>query len=177
MADTRTITQICTDTLDHPELLAGCNLFVQSVLGSLGYGDLFTKGDDADAMVAAFAKAPFHLIGKNPGEAMKRAGEGKLVVAGMTKAAMSYVTKQGDKVQASMGHVVIVLPGGPSKPGSVTLANGVVQPNRGGYPLSCGGAAMARYRIKSVLSIDVVFPSKVLNDVVYAYLDLPAAQR
>jgi len=169
----RTITQICEDYLDHPELLKGCNLFVQAVCAELGYGPVFAKGDNADAMIEKFSKKPFQLIGTDKDKATALANGGQLVLAGLSKAGMTYTNKQGVSIQASMGHVVVVVPGGPSLPTTIKLADGSQQSCRGGYPLCYGGAAVPKYRIKARLSIDSVFHWKVLKDVIYAYLAVP----
>jgi hypothetical protein len=172
----RSVSQVCEDCLDHEELLKGCNLFVQSVCGNFGYGDLFSKGDNADAMIAKFSKTPFQWIGKDPDKATACANAGSLVLGGLTKAGMSYDNKLGVKIEASMGHVVVIAPGGPSNAGKLKLANGQMQDMRGGYPYCYGGAAIPKYRIKSRLQVDAVFPSVVLRDVVYAYLDVVASK-
>ena len=169
----RTISQVCEDCLDHPELLRGCNLFVQAVCAAFDYGDVFSKGDDADAMVKKFSSAPFHLIGKDKAKATEYANSGKLVIGGLNRAGMSYTSKQHKEIKASMGHVVIIAPGGPSKPGKTVLLDGTEQDSAGGYPFTYGGAAILKYRIKSMLSVDIVFPKPVRDDVAYAYLDIP----
>jgi hypothetical protein len=168
----QSISQVCEECLNNAELLKGCNLFVQSVCSTFGYGYLFSKDDNADAIIAKFSQKPFHWIGKDPDKATDCANTGSLVLGGLTKAGMTYKNKLGVKIDASMGHVVVVAPGGPSIAGKLKLANGQTQDMRGGYPYCYGGAAIPKYRIKSKLQVDAVFPSVVLQDVIYAYLNV-----
>jgi hypothetical protein len=172
LADDRTITQICEDCLTHDELLKGCNLFVQAVCAAKDYGDVFSKGDDADAMVGALKKPPFQPIATK-GEATERANGGMLVIGGLTRQEMSYVKKDGTEVKATMGHVVVVAPGGPSTPAKIKLNDGKFYSFAGGYPYCYGGAARVLYRLAFRLSVDVVFPTPVRDHVHYAYLQVP----
>lgn len=172
----RSVTQVCEDSLDHPELLQGCNLFVIAVAKEFGYGDVVVG--NADAIRGKFnsesgTALPFIYIGKNPDLATQLANEGHLVIGGLTKSEMKYKDKGGHEHAASMGHVVIVAPGGPSRPGTVKLADGREQATRGGYPYCFQGAAHAPYRIKARTQVDLVFPSALLKEVVYAYLKVP----
>jgi hypothetical protein len=86
---------------------------------------------------------------------------------------MTYTQKDGKQHTATMGHVVVVVGGGPSSATTVKLLNGKTQPARGGYPYCYQGAANAPYRFTQQTQVDVVFPSAVLDNVVYAYLPIP----
>jgi hypothetical protein len=78
---------------------------------------------------------------------------------------------QGSKVP-TMGHVVIIAPGGPCKPGEYKLADGKTQPAAGGYPYCYGGAAMSQYRLKQRLTISLVMPKASRDQTEYAWLDV-----
>jgi hypothetical protein len=171
----RSVVQVCEDSLDHEELLKDCSGFLTAVAKEFGYGDV-VRGD-ANGIRAKFAnevvtKEPFHFIGKNPDLATEYAGKGHLVLGGLTSSEMTYKDKSGREHKASMGHVVIVVPGGPSKPGKVKLADGREQPVRGGYPYCYQGAANRPYRLKERTQVDLVFPSVCLRDVIYAWLEV-----
>jgi len=71
-----------------------------------------------------------------------------------------------------MGHVVVVVPGGPSEPCHVRLTNGKEQAARGGYPYCYQGAAHEVYRFSERTQVDAVFPSLLLDKVIYAYVPL-----
>jgi hypothetical protein len=171
----RTVTQVCEDSLDHPALLKGCNLFVQSVCAEFGYGDIFTKGDNADAMIKKFDSPPFHYIGKDPDKATKVANEGHLVLGGLSLAAMLLVPLKNkpNAKKPTMGHVVVVAPGGPCKQENYILTTGAEQPAAAGYPYCYGGAAREEYRLKQRVSVSLVFPRASRDNVIYAYLEIP----
>lgn len=109
----RSVTQVCEDSLDHPELLQGCKLFVIALAKEFGYGDVVLGNADA-------------IRGKFNSESE-----------------------------------------------TVRLADGREQATRGDYPYRFQGAAHAPYRIKARTQVDLVFPSALLKEVVYAYLKVP----
>jgi hypothetical protein len=172
---TTSVVNVCEAALSHPELLSGCNKFVEYVAQHFGYGDA-VKGN-ADQIRGKFSteagtKLPFHYIGKKPDLATKFANDGKLVIGGLTKTEMHYIDGRKIEHVATMGHVVIVCGGGPSVRGEITLADGRKQKTRGGYPYCYQGAAQAPYRLPMRTQVDLVFPSVLLNEVVYAYLEI-----
>jgi hypothetical protein len=171
----RSVVQVCEDFLDHSALLRDCSGFVSAVAKEFGYADV-VRGD-ANGLRAKFGseattKLPLRFIGKNPDLATEYAGKGHLVIGGLTSSEMIYKDRSGKEHKASMGHVVVVAPGGPSKPGKVTLADGREQPVRGGYPYCYQGAANSPYRLKARTQVDLVFPSVCLKDVIYAWLEV-----
>jgi hypothetical protein len=172
----RTVEQVCRDSISHPELLAGCNLFVQAVCAAFEYGDLFSKGDNADAMIGKFASAPFHNLGTDKDSATQKANEGKLVLAGLTLAKMIAGNPTAKK-KPTMGHIVVVAPGGPCKQANYTLTDGTTQAAAGGYPYCYGGAAQALYRVKEKATISLVMPKASRDQTVYAWLDIPKPKK
>ena len=169
------VDQVCESALVHPELLGGCNKFVQYVAGHYGYSD--TVAGNADDIRARFSTAagtrvPFHYIGKKPDLATSFANQGKLVLGGLTRAEMHFFDRRGQEHVATMGHVVVVSGGGRSHRAEFTLTDGRKQKTRGGYPYCYQGAANAPYRLTTRTQIDLVFPAILLNEVVYAYLDI-----
>jgi hypothetical protein len=166
-----------------PGKVANCNEFIQAVAQYLGGKhpiDLVTPfaGKSQD-IVAKFAKAkpdpPFVSVATKD-EATKLANAGQFVVAGLTADEMR-------KYQpgATMGHIVVVAPGGPSKPLSeikdpkgniIKNKNGKPQEARGGYPYCYQGAHYGAYQFNHKTQVDVVFPSLSLPHIHYAYIDI-----
>ena len=172
--DTRSVEQVCKDYLGHPELLKGCNLFVQAVCGAFGYGTLFSKGDNADAMIAKLNSPPFHNLKTDKKAAADQADKGMLVLGGLTLADMKAATPSGHR-QPTMGHIVVIAPGGLCRPTTFKLANGDPWEAAGGYPYCYGGAAQAVYRIAAKLTISCVMPRASRDKTQYAWLDIPKA--
>jgi hypothetical protein len=176
------VEDICTRLVKDSKLVASCNGFLAAVANKVesehkveGVSALFAG--TADSVRGRFADEartvkPLVFIGQDPDKATAMAAAGHFVVGGLTSGEMTYVGR--DKVQrtATMGHVVVVVPGGPSKPRVVRLANGKDQPARGGYPYCYQGAAHAIYRFSERTQVDVVFPSLLLDRVIYAYVPL-----
>lgn len=172
----KSVVQVCQACLNSPELLKGCNLFVIAVAKEFGYGDIIRGNADAIRSLylsAVTTKPPLIYLGKEPALATQMANEGHLVIGALNRNEMTYKDKSGILRVASMGHVVIIAPGGPSKPRVVTLLDGRQQPTRGGYPFCYQGAAYAPYRLKERTQVDLVFPAVLLKEVVYAYLKVP----
>jgi hypothetical protein len=174
------VEDICKLFVKDPTKVANCNEFIQAVAGKVGaeWGlDLksaFTG--NADSIRARFnsepASAPFIYIGAHPDQATQLATDGQFVVGGLTKMEMTYMGRDGKQRTATMGHVVVVAPGGPSKPGVVTLTDGTQQAVRGGYPYCYQGAAHEIYRFTDRTQVDAVFPATLLTKVIYAYIDI-----
>jgi hypothetical protein len=132
-------------------------------------------GDKANTIIERRIKhPPWVWLGEKPDEATKRATRGDLVLGGLTSSEMTYIDRRKREHSATMGHVVVIAPGGPSRPGDQKLADGTTQPCRGGYPYCYQGAYNALYRIRSRTQVDLVFPSLLLDKVHYAYVDLSA---
>jgi hypothetical protein len=173
MTGRRTVEQVCEDQLDHPELLKGCNLFVQQVCAEFGYGELYTKGDNADRMIGRFRSKPFVYLGTDEDKATKFADDGYLVLGGLTLAQMLSGLPKDATQKPTMGHIVVIAPGGPCEQKEYTLADGKKQPAAAGYPYCYGGAAIARYRIKEKATISLVMPKMSRDETQYAYLEIP----
>jgi hypothetical protein len=160
----------CSDIIKKPGMSSGCNTFVQAVAKVYGKDDLFVG--NADSIRTKLNVAPFKPIGKNPNLATSCAMQGELVIGALSKAEATWKDSAGHQHSAVMGHVVVVVPGGPSRALTIRLQNGTAQPCRGGYPYCYQGAANPAYRFLARTQVDAVFPSHVLNDVYYAYLDI-----
>ena len=93
------------------------------------------------------------------------------MVGGLTQTEMTYIGRDTKEHKAKMGHVAVVVPGGPSKPGSVKLADGTLMPVRGGYPYCHQGAAHEIYRFKERTQVDAVFPALLLGRVAWLETD------
>jgi len=131
-------------------------------------------------MIARFgstnAKAPFHYIGPDKTLAMKYADQGYLVLGGLTKSQMN-LNKKPSTHPATMGHVVIIAPGGPAPARkNVKLANGHTQDLRGDYPYCYQGAHYSAYQFTEKTQVSCVFPKDHLDDIVYGYVDVPNAE-
>jgi hypothetical protein len=153
-------------------VVADCNKFVQAVAGKvateyqIGLSEAFAG--NADAIRNRFSESPFIPIGKDKALATKLANEGQLVLGGLNTHEMKLY-----EPKATMGHVVVIAPGGPSKAISeVKLKNGKTQAARGGYPYCYQGAHLSQYRFKEKTQVDVVFPSRSLEHINYAYVDI-----
>lgn len=169
----RTVEQVCEDQLDHPELLKACNLFVQQVCATFGYGDLFSKGDNADAIIGKLANKPFTYIGTDKDKATKFANDGYLVLGGLTLAHMLESLPEDTDRKPVMGHVVVIAPGGPCPQEKYTLADGKEYPAAAGYPYCYGGAAIPKYRVREKVTISLVMPKLSRDKTEYAYLVVP----
>jgi len=166
----KTVETTCKETIAKPGMSSGCNTFVQAVAKEYGKED--AVAGNADQIRMKLNDPPFKAIGKNPQMATSYAVQGKLVIGGLSKTEATWKDKGGHDHTATMGHVVVVVPGGPSLRLTITLQNGKTQECRGGYPYCYQGAANPPYRFLSRTQVDAVFPSHVLNDVYYAYLDI-----
>jgi hypothetical protein len=181
----RTVEEICQQFVKDTKLVASCNEFLQSVAAEVGreynVKDIATAfSGNANAIRSRFSSAdgtqkPFIYIGTNPTLATKYADAGQFVVGGLTSTEMTYTGRDKREHKASMGHVVVVAPGGPSKPCHIKLMNGVDQAVRGGYPYCYQGAAHEIYRFTERTQVDAVFPALLLNKVIYAYIAIKAA--
>jgi len=155
-------------------LVANCSGYLTAVAETIGAAGNAFQGN-ADTIRSRFSTAestiaPFHYIGKDPNKATAYANKGYFVVGGLTSAEMTYKDLQGHEHRASMGHVVVIVPGGPSTGGEVTLADRSKRPARGGYPYCFQGAYVPAYRFSERTQVDVVFPRVTLQNVVYAWV-------
>jgi hypothetical protein len=175
------VEDICKSYVKDASKIANCNGFIQAVASKVGseYGlELATAfAGHADDIRGRFStedstKKPFIYIGRSPDKATQLANDGQFVVGGLTATEMTYVGRDGKPRKATMGHVVIVAPGGPSKNNPIRLADGTQQAVRGGYPYCYQGAAHAPFRFKERTQVDAVFPGQLLDRVVYAYIDI-----
>jgi hypothetical protein len=171
----RTIEQACADAVDHENLLASCNGFVYAIVSEFAPGAI-EPGANADGIVSnKLLKGgdQWVPIGQNPDDATAKAAEGNLVLGGLTSAEMTYKDMKKREHKASMGHVVVVVGGGPSKPITLMLMDGkTAQACRGGYPYCFQGAAHSLWRFKGKTQVDAVFPGVLLSKVHYAYIKL-----
>jgi hypothetical protein len=176
-----TVEDICKLYVKDVAKVANCNQFLQAVAGKVGteYGLGLNAAfvGNANVIRGRFSSEkstnpPFIYIGPLPDEATQYATDGQFVVGGLTQTEMTYVGKDSKEHKATMGHVVVVVPGGPSKPGTVKLGDGTSQPVRGGYPYCYQGAAHEIYRFKERTQVDAVFPGLLLDKVIYAYIDI-----
>ena len=178
----QSVEALCEQLIKDSKLVANCNEFVQAVARKVAADHNRPEITaaflgNADAIRGRFSTAgttaaPFTYIGTAPDLATKHAADGHFVVGGLTSTEMTYIGRDKKQRVATMGHVVVVVPGGPSKARHIKLANGIEQPARGGYPYCYQGAANAAFRLAQKLSVDVVFPSLLLDKVVYAYITL-----
>ena len=186
MADS--IGDICKLLVKDEKLVASCNGFLAAVAAKVA------TAYNVDGLAAAFAgnanairgrfsnKAstakPFEYIGQDPDKATAMAEDGHFVVGGLTSTEMTYVGRDKKTHTATMGHLVVVVRGGPSEPCHVKLAKKdskgrqLEQAARGGYPYCYQGAAHEIYRFSERTQVDAVFPSLLLDKVVYAYVPL-----
>ena len=160
--------------------VSDCNLFVLAVANALGVGNFF-KGLKSDNIIARFnnpdAKPPFHYIGTDKGLAMRYADQGHFVLGGLTSEQMNgKVDGKAPAHMATMGHVVVITPGGAAPAKEIKLVTGPVQSARGGYPYCYQGAHNKIYRFTERTQVSCVFPKRHLDEIVYAYVDLPDAQ-
>jgi hypothetical protein len=173
----RTIEQACEDAVDHENLLASCNGFVYAVVNEFAPGAI-EPGADADKIVSSKllkSGGRWIAIGQNSNDATARAEEGDLVLGGLTSQEMTYTDGKKREHKATMGHVVVVVAGGPSKPITIMLMDGKTpQACRGGYPYCYQGAAHSLWRFKGKTQVDAVFPGQLLSKVHYAYIKLAA---
>jgi len=186
MADS--VEDICSLLVKDEKLVASCNGFLAAVATKLatlykvdGLVAAFTG--NANAIRGRFSNQistvkPFVYIGTDPDKATEMATAGHFVVGGLTSTEMTYVGRDKKTHTATMGHVVVVVPGGPSEPCHIKLAKKdskgrpLEQPARGGYPYCYQGAAHEIYRFSERTQVDAVFPSLLLDKVVYAYVPL-----
>jgi hypothetical protein len=175
------VEDICKVYVKDPTKVANCNEFLQAVAAKVGseYGldlkDAFEG--NANKIRGRFngeksTNPPFIYIGPFRDKATQYANDGQFVVGGLTQAEMTYIGRDTKEHKATMGHVVVVVPGGPSKSGTITLADGTSQAVRGGHPYCYQGAAHEMYRFKERTQVDAVFPALLLNNVIYAYIDI-----
>jgi hypothetical protein len=175
------VEDICKLYVTDPAKVANCNQFLQAVAAKVGseYGlDLKDAFDgNANAIRGHFSTEkgtvpPFIYIGPFKDRATQFANDGQFVVGGLTQGEMIYIGRDKKEHKATMGHVVVVAPGGPSKAGTITLADGSQMAVRGGYPYCYQGAAHEIYRIMDRTQVDAMFPALLLEKVIYAYIDL-----
>jgi len=171
----RTIEQACEDALDHENLLASCNGFVYAIVNEFASGAI-EPGANADSIVSnklLKGGGQWVSIGQDPDGATAKAAEGNLVLGGLTKAELTYTDSKKRRHEATMGHVVVVVAGGPSKPMDIMLMYvNTPQSCRGGYPYCYQGAANKQWRFKEKTQVDAVFPGLLLNKVHYAYIEI-----
>src|SRR5262245_46975049 len=122
----RTVEEICGDLVKDSKLVANCNDFLLAVATKVA--SEYKRPDitnvflgKADTIRARFndkgsAVAPFVFIGTDPTMATQRATDGQFVVGGLLSTEMTYIGRDNKQRTATMGHVVVVVPGGPSKP-------------------------------------------------------------
>jgi hypothetical protein len=171
------VEDICKLYIHDASKVANCNEFLQAVAAKVGseYGiDLRQAfSGNADSIRARLGgEKPFISIGRMPALATQLANQGQFVIGGLSHAEMTYVGRDKKEHAATMGHVVVIAPGGPSHATTITLANGKKQPCRGGYPYCYQGAAHEMYRILGRTQVDLVFPALLLGQVCYAYIDI-----
>jgi hypothetical protein len=175
---------ICKLYVKDSAKIANCNEFLQAVAGKVAteYGLDLTEAfaGNANLIRGRFSekstKPPFIYIGPFPDKATQYAADGQFVVGGLTQTEMTYIGRDTKEHKATMGHVVVVVPGGPSKPGTVKLTDGTLMPVRGGYPYCYQGAAHEIYRFKERTQVDAVFPALLLGRVIYAYIEIQKAR-
>jgi len=176
----QSVEMICQQLVKNSKLVANCNDFVQAVAAKVA--SEYKLNDfssvllgNANAIRARFGSPgstlkPLVYIGTNPNLATKFATDGQFVIGGLTSAEMTYTGRDKHEHKATMGHVVVVVPGGPSKACHIRLMNGVDQAVRGGYPYCYQGAAHEIYRFTERTQVDAVFPALLLNRIIYAYI-------
>ena len=163
------VEEISGQFVKDERLVADCNKFVQAVAGKVateyGIHDLSSAfAGTADNIRARFDKPPFISIANDKNLATKLANEGQLVLGGLGLNEMrTYEPK------ATMGHIVVIAPGGPSKP---LAPGGSFKDARGGYPYCFQGAHILQYRFKTRTQVDVVFPKDSLPHINYAYINI-----
>jgi hypothetical protein len=165
------VEEISAQFVKDEKIIADCNKFVQAVAGKVAteYGMRSQEFSGAfvgtaDEIRARFEKAPFVSIGSNKALATKMANEGQLVLGGLGLHEMKTY-----EPRATMGHVVVIAPGGPSKP---LAPSGSFHGARGGYPYCYQGAHNLQYRFKAKTQVDVVFPKNALPHIHYAYIEI-----
>jgi len=153
------------------KIIADCNKFVQAVATKVAteYGMKFQEfssafAGTADEIRSRFDKSPFNSIGTDKDQATKLANEGQLVLGGLGL----YEMKKYEP-KATMGHIVVIAPGGPSKP---LPPSGSFHGARGGYPYCYQGAHNSHYRFKAKTQVDAVFPKHALPFINYTYIDI-----
>lgn len=175
------VEDICKLYVKDKSKIADCNKFIQAVAAKVSteWGVNLTQAfaGNADSIRARFGSPdatslPFTYIGPFPDKATELAEAGQFVVGGLRHTEMTYTGRDKKQRVATMGHVVVVVPGGPSKPRIVRLTNGTDQPVRGGYPYCYQGAAHEIYRFTDKTQVDAVFPAMLLDKVIYAYIDI-----
>jgi len=170
------VEDVCKLYVKDSTKVANCNQFLQAVASKVGadWGVDLSKAfsGNADTIRGRFKEAPFIYIGPFPDKATAFATDGKFVVGGLTHGEMTYIGRDNRRRTATMGHVVVIAPGGPSKGGEIELADGTKQKVRGGYPYCYQGAAHEIYRFDHRTHVDAVFPALLLDRVEYAYIDI-----
>ena len=175
------VEDICKLYVRDPAKVANCNEFLQAIAEKVGAENGLNLREafagNANTIRGRFntqtsTGPPFIYIGPFPDKATQYAADGQFVIGGLTQTEMTYVGRDNREHKSTMGHVVVVVPGGPSKQVPVKLADGTLQPVRGGYPYCYQGAAHALYRFKERTQVDAVFPGLLLTRVIYAYIDL-----
>ena len=169
------VDEISSTFVQDDNLISDCNKFVQAVGGKVAteYGSPDLKAllaGDADSIVRRFKDLPFSFNGNDKpagNEATRLANEGHFVLGGLSAA-----ERKKFDTHATKGHVVIVAPGGPSKPFSGKSKSGHLLQGRGGYPYCYQGAQEAVYRFNKRTQIDVVFNKHALDHISYAYINL-----
>jgi hypothetical protein len=150
------------------KLVANCNVFVQAVAAKVAseYGKDFAHlfEGNADAIRARFDRLPFHSIGTDGNKATTLANGGQFVLGGLSLHDMRLYEEK-----ATMGHIVVVAPGGPSH---AIPPSGSFPGARGGYPYCYQGAHIAKFRFAHKTQVDIVFPKRSLAHINYAYIEI-----
>lgn len=165
------VDEISAQLVNDERIIADCNKFVQAVAGKVAteygikYAD-FSKlfMGTANDIRLRFDRAPFISIGTDRARATKLANEGQLVFGGLSLHEMQLY-----EPKASMGHIVVIAPGGPSKP---IPKSPKFHGAHGGYPYCYQGAHDPRYRFKNKTQVDAVFPRSSLPHIQYAYIQI-----
>jgi hypothetical protein len=170
------IEDICKRLVKDKALVAECSGFLRAVAEVLQVGNAFAG--NANTIRGRFGtqagtSLPFNYIGMDGDKATAYADKGYFVVGGLTSTEMNFKDTHGHEHKATMGHVVVVVPGGPSQRCVVTLADGTRRDARGGYPYCYQGAHYLPYRFSERTQVDVVFPAVLLPKVVYAWVTAP----
>lgn len=156
------VEEVCKKVVEEQESREACNKFVEAVAKEFGRENA-CKGL-ADEILARMRSSAdgFVLIGPHPSDATKRATQGKLVLGGLSS------TEMNDK----NGHIVVIVPGGPSQRTKIYLCDNQERHCRGGYPYCYHGTMKPNIRFRHRTQVDAVFPKEKLDKIVYAYLDV-----
>lgn len=172
----KSVDEICRALLQDDLLVANAGTFIQAVGRAFGLDHALNgtantiRGRFSTPAIVTF---PFNYIGPDPGLATWHADRGLLVLGGVTSEEMVDIGPSGHPHRASMGHIVVIAPGGPSRPGLVTLNDGSTRTAPGGYPYCYHGTSYYAFRCRERTQVDVVFPRDRLHKLVYCWMTLP----